>query len=343
MASITICIPTYNREEFLSRAITSLEQLIVPEEVALKILVSDDSYTEIKKNRVCNRHNKLNINYIKSNSGGQFYNINKAIINITTEWVIILHDDDILYENYLVDALNGLKIFSDATVFWANRFLINDHDVPLRAAGIQPSRNLQPINLNGNNYCRAWLLSNNPTLDGSVVPPMVTGLMFKREIFGNQKLFNENYETMADGVFIYKILALSKSVIYSPRVNVGYRVSALTERSKLARSGKVYFEYKKHLNDAFSFLELEPSLLNENIISKNFSKQALAINGPITWIALHYQGSVLTYLSIIVNSLFDIYKTNPRGFLVNFPFAPLILVFTPRIIKIKIAKYYLGY
>lgn len=343
MLSITICIPTFNREELLKRAINSVAKLIVPDSVVLKILVSDDSYSDDKKNQICSHFNNLDINYIKSNSGGQFFNINNAVHHIVTEWIIILHDDDLMYENYLVDACRSLKIFKNSTMFWGNRYLINDDDKILKVVGPNCSDNFMPLRINGIDYCKAWLLGNNSTLDGTVIPPMVTGLMFKRNIFGNKELFNEKYQTMADGVFIYRILALSTDIVYSPKVNFGYRVSALTERSKLARKGEVYLEYKNHLYEAFSFLGLESTNENIETFNKNFCEQALGINGPITWIALHYQGSLCEYLSVVADALLDLYRKSPKHFIYNFPILPLLLVFTPRIIKVKMAKIYLGY
>jgi len=92
---ISICIPTYNRLQNLKICLEScLNQSVLPYE----ILIGDDSTNDDTKKFVnFNQRNDVKIRYKKNEpSLGQFKNVNNLIQFVEGEYMILIHDDDLL-------------------------------------------------------------------------------------------------------------------------------------------------------------------------------------------------------------------------------------------------------
>lgn len=102
---ISICIPTYNRPELLKQAIySSVNQSFTP----IEILIGDDSLNDESKNLVERIKSKAGINiwYFKNSPPlGQADNVNSLLNKVTGNFLLLLHDDDLL----LNDALQNMK------------------------------------------------------------------------------------------------------------------------------------------------------------------------------------------------------------------------------------------
>lgn len=105
---ITIFIPTYNRTDLLEIALKSA--ISQKTAYSYKIIVVDN-YAEINTktdqlmSRYCNEYQ--NICYYRNRENiGMFGNWNRGIELVRTEYLAILHDDDVLCDNYIENVMN---------------------------------------------------------------------------------------------------------------------------------------------------------------------------------------------------------------------------------------------
>ncbi|KEO72301.1 glycosyltransferase family 2 protein [Anditalea andensis] len=128
--TISICIPTYNRPDFLIRAIRScLDQTFLPSE----IIIGDDSKNEASKllveQLVQTNHLPVKINYHKHPvSKGQANNVNALIALTHSEWFVLLHDDDMLVNTALKDMTDYISSYPHIDMVYGKQYLIDESD-----------------------------------------------------------------------------------------------------------------------------------------------------------------------------------------------------------------------
>lgn len=100
---ITICIPTYKRADFIREAIeSSLNQKNYT--IPYKVLVIDnnDDFSNNEILSIVKSYNSPLVCYYKNEKNIQMFgNMNRCFAIAKTPWVAILHDDDLLSENYI--------------------------------------------------------------------------------------------------------------------------------------------------------------------------------------------------------------------------------------------------
>jgi len=88
---VSICIPTYNRADFLDKAIRSALQQTYRN---IEIIVIDNASTD-NTDEILSRFNDLRLKYIKNTENfGLFGNFNRCIEQARGEYIHILHSDD---------------------------------------------------------------------------------------------------------------------------------------------------------------------------------------------------------------------------------------------------------
>lgn len=101
-AKVTVILPVYNGEKYLSRAITSvLEQSIGQEEIKLYIINDgsiDESDVIIKK--FCQLYPKQII-YVSQENQGVSFSRNLGITNCQTKWLTFIDQDDFFEKDFL--------------------------------------------------------------------------------------------------------------------------------------------------------------------------------------------------------------------------------------------------
>src|SRR5947208_1047223 len=90
-ASISICIPTYQRIDFLKRLLNSISNQTFKD---FEVIVTDDSPgDEVAK--LCQQYPQLNLQYFKNDPAlGTPANWNRAVSKANGEWIKLIHDDD---------------------------------------------------------------------------------------------------------------------------------------------------------------------------------------------------------------------------------------------------------
>lgn len=126
---ISICIPTYNRPEFLKQAIySSINQSFPP----VEILIGDDSINNESKILVekIQKKTEINIRYFKNSpSLGQADNVNSLINKVIGEKLILLHDDDLLMEDALQNMKACFEIYPEIDAVYGKQYIIDEDGI----------------------------------------------------------------------------------------------------------------------------------------------------------------------------------------------------------------------
>lgn len=113
MARVTVAICTYNRSDYLRESLQSvLDQTYRDIDIVIYDNASTDDTEEVVRSYKDHR-----ITYVKNTKNiGQFGNMNKALENCKTEYISILHDDDIMLPNTISTEISLLDKHFDALI-----------------------------------------------------------------------------------------------------------------------------------------------------------------------------------------------------------------------------------
>ena len=124
--SISICIPTYQRPKFLKEALDSvLEQTLQP----VEIVIGDDSHDDLSENLILDikKECKIPITYTRhSPSLGQAGNVNFLYEMAKGDYIVLLHDDDLLLPNALEDLNSCWKLYPDLVAAYGKQYFMSD-------------------------------------------------------------------------------------------------------------------------------------------------------------------------------------------------------------------------
>ncbi|WOO35450.1 glycosyltransferase family 2 protein [Anaerocolumna sp. AGMB13020] len=109
---ITVVIPTYKRVDTLKLSINSVLNQNNIENINYEILVIDnDNNFESETELLIKSYKQLPIRYYKNMENiGQVGNWNRGIELSRSEWIVLLHDDDLLEPNYFVEIIKLLTL-----------------------------------------------------------------------------------------------------------------------------------------------------------------------------------------------------------------------------------------
>lgn len=190
---ISIIIPVYNCQKYLSRCIDSiLSQAISNYEI---ILVDDGSSDE--SGQICDNYAELNdnIKVIHIENGGVSIARNTGISFSKGEWLWFVDADDWIQENSL-NVLNDILSQSNAQLLYWNIFVD-------RGAAISEESNIPKISVVDTN---SFIITRNPS--------MVFQFLFNKEIINQNLLsFTPGVKCGEDVEFIVKYLSNVKSII----------------------------------------------------------------------------------------------------------------------------------
>ena len=329
---ISFCVPTYKRMELLSAALESILSLRGLPRVAYEIIISDDEESgdlcaELPSEITANGAVRIYKNQVH----GQFSNLNNLIEKSSGEWLVFLHDDDLLKPDFL-EKLMDEQLLHDGHVeaIWFARQLI---DYSGRANRQVSAKSPGLTRIKGIDYVRRWLTTNDATFDGAVIPPMVTGLVVRRDLVRRIEGFPAHLATAGDGLFLIKVLSEAEEICFINAPSVLYRFYEGTQRSLLAEQGIIYREFKTYFFDAVEFVAPRIARDRDKFVkeaTQTFFKIALMINGPISWLALHYRGTMRERLLLALEIISEVWKYSPLLLVRKFPLIPLMLHLLPR-------------
>ena len=120
---ISICIPSYNRPEFLKRTLTSIiGQTKKPYEVIVMDDASSEDMSEVKK--ICKENC---FRFINNDSNiGLMKNFNNVIMQATGDYLALVHNDDLLSRYYIEEIEKFIRKYSGYNVYTTNGIGINE-------------------------------------------------------------------------------------------------------------------------------------------------------------------------------------------------------------------------
>lgn len=310
--AISICIPTYNRLEILQETLSSITGLKGLKDIDYEIIISDDSNNNHTEKYINNIGNNK-IKYYRNLNKGQFNSLNNLINKSTKEWILFIHDDDLLNANYINKILPWIITEPEIEVIWTGREFIKNNrkiqDFLASKAKIGEEIVLEDSEL------ERILLSGGYFGKDKYVGMMVTGLLAKKKLIKEVGVFDPNITVNADTLFINKLQFLASKALYINLPLIKYRISDESERGKPSKEGIVYLEMNKILARTLEFMEeyltKEDYEKMKYIYQKNFFKNILILNGPLLWIALRYEGSYLKKLKIQYEIIRDVFNKYP--------------------------------
>lgn len=232
---VTIAIPTFSRPEFIKFALDSaLNQVHCPDYSVIVIDNCPDENTETEKIVTSFRCDRLSY-YRNEKNIGMFGNMNRCLLLPKSEWVVILHDDDMLAPDYLEKVTKVIEKITDADM-------------------ISPRHDILAFNEKGDYACVDKKFYHR--FEGGVCrlklkhftyyyPSRCTGCMLKREKAIELGGFNADFYPSSD--YVFSALFASKFKVYDYnaflyRYRVGENESANPETYKRTVLNDYYFQ-----------------------------------------------------------------------------------------------------
>lgn len=122
---ISICIPAYNRIEYLKNLLNSIARQNFRD---FEVVISDDSNTDAVKALAMEYTNKFPLRYYHNPSpAGTPENWNMAIAHARGEWIKLMHDDDAFTHDYSLKAFaDGAKQHPEASFIFSGYYNVNE-------------------------------------------------------------------------------------------------------------------------------------------------------------------------------------------------------------------------
>ena len=130
-AKVTILIPTYRRPELLAQALRSARQQTAPGESYEILVVDNDPTPGSETERLMEGMRAPNLRYIRNEENlGGYGNWNRGFHLAETEWVCLLHDDDLLLPSCIERVLYILSWFETSSLGAVIPWQCNLYDDP---------------------------------------------------------------------------------------------------------------------------------------------------------------------------------------------------------------------
>jgi len=344
---ISFCITTYNRLTDLKKAVNSVLDQNGLENIDYELLVSDDSNNdETEKYVLALSSENAKVRYLKNKNKGQFNNLNNVSSHAKYDWIVFLHDDDVLEKDYLssVLLLEDKIINEGVDIVWGARNLIDKDDKKINVLVSSVTGLNKSLIVNSEEFLHQMLAKHDYTYGGRVIFPMVTGIMVKRELVLRVK-FDNRFAVNADGLFLWKIFFNSKNSLYINSPIINYRWVENSERAKPSEQGIVYGEMKGILLAMIAYMEenlgVKDMVSRKNDFMNSFYFNAINVDGPITWISLRYKGTYCSKLRIIFGILKDVVRNYPKSLIKPSFYFCMTIGFIPKILLVPLYKFYI--
>ena len=129
MPKVSVIIPTYNREEFITETINSVLNQTYKD---FEIIVIDDGSTDNTKQKLERFGSKIKL--IEQKNSERAVARNNGVKNSSGEYIAFLDSDDIWIENKLEKQIELLDSKSDAILTYGQCLRINEHGQKIKTA-----------------------------------------------------------------------------------------------------------------------------------------------------------------------------------------------------------------
>lgn len=207
---ITACILSYNRPYFLKEALLSIKKQTLQPSV---IKIYDNGSRSDVYDLIKDYLDDYTIWYGSNDANTVFWNFNRAIMDNYSKYIILMHDDDILCENFFEIQINILENNLNMKAISCNGYLINEHGIRIGKELFEPNDTIDFFNCKSDVALRY--------IKGSCIP--FSPIIYRGDFVKMFKL-NSLYEKHADVELLCRIsdlglIGLNNSTLYECRVH----------------------------------------------------------------------------------------------------------------------------
>jgi len=243
MYNLTIAVITYNRANYLKEMLDSiLQQTYKDFYVIIYDNCSEDNTTETVKSYLSDE--RFSYHRHTANIGAN--NINYALNNCTTDYLIIAHDDDVMLPDMVKREIAVFDSYDDISLVWTNINHIDINSKIIETSISSPSLNNQDCIIKSKEYIKTLSskgnLINCPTVMFRMSIIKANNLSFRREIGGacdcylwleinqlnynfyyiNTPLYNYRLHNLQDSHNTLKLFPLLRKPVYNLLVENKY-------------------------------------------------------------------------------------------------------------------------
>ena len=218
----SVVIPAHNGEQYLRESILSA---LRQSRRADEIIVVDDASTDGTAAILTEYRECIKCCY-NAEATGFADAWNRSVALASGDFVTILHQDDILYPEYLKHIENALKSFPSVKHFYAACDYIDEHGKVVRRP--PGPHSLEPILYSGNEYARNYL--NGVTTNRHI--HRCPGVTTQRQLLLNECTYRKEAGHIADDDFFLRVGAFTKVVGISQAM-ASYRLHSASATSRV--------------------------------------------------------------------------------------------------------------
>lgn len=269
---ITIAIPTYRRHELLQKALESVIHQKNAEHISYEVIVVDNEARDEIENEtyqvVRNCADKRVLYYINQENVGMMRNWNRCLKLARGQWIALLHDDDVLDENYVSRMMDYIKAYPEAKCFVPNwrEIDIDGRDIPNSKKNKRNRKLTLKWKKNG-----AWKVSktDNWVMNFNFYGAPTCGMMFDKASALALGGFDTSFIMCADWAFCMKFRE-HYNVYKMNEVLGSYRWAVNTALIMAEKHLKEVIEEKFRLLDYIYAREEKYSLIKKYIKNLNY-------------------------------------------------------------------------
>lgn len=234
---VSIVIPTYNRDHLLKEALISA--LNQEGEKAYEIIVVEDSPEKNSKieKLIKEINNPKIILYKNKKNLGLFGNWNRCLELARTEWICMLHDDDILFSNYISTVYKTMNENENADFIFYKPLVIDLREQSINNVCMESPKNIEVKKVLSQFFMRGDELTG------------IVGICFKKSIAINIDGFKEEMYPSSDWEFFYRYSKEGKIYKYENFPIALYRFGENESLKPKTIEGFIYkdFEIKNYI------------------------------------------------------------------------------------------------
>lgn len=242
---ISIVIPTYKRAEYLKEAVDSALNQDINEKYYV-IVVDNNSEEKSQVEKVINSYADERLIYFKNDENiGMFGNWNRCVELAPSEYIVMLHDDDLISSNLLTQYKKNINLRRDIDAIGCN---------------MVPSRINEKFKIDDScGYFDTYITELKAEDYLIVCPTTVLGMCIKKNVFMELGGYNDSLYPISDTIFLlnlinkYKVVSINKGVLY-------YRIGINTSLQYKVK--KCFLNFRKELIHILGKNNIENILMN---------------------------------------------------------------------------------
>lgn len=253
---VSVCIPTFNRAQYLR---TAVESVLAQEFADFELLVVDNASGDETPDVVRDFHDSR-IKYFRNPTNiGMTANLNECLTLAGSEYIVIFHDDDLMKPDMLRKDVAILDSYPQAVFVHAQAEAI---DADGRRVGCSPQ--LWPFLTPGPEFVRRCWLQRH-----TVFFPTV---MMRRSVVQRVGRFDPEFVAMCD-VDFWQRLAAEGSVAFLRDVLLSYRIHDRALTAVVTRNGSEMLQEGLKYARASQALGYRLGLDLEAVIAKGWARK----------------------------------------------------------------------